>query len=225
MYVINEGYFIGEIYIPHAQPGVTDNAVQIQGQLKGFIGQYSYECLVKILGRRLAEAFILQLDSSRATGLKDLADAKWGYLLNGHSYEYEGKTHYWRGLRAKMSPSDSNYTLSPLAYYTYFFYESNDWITRSDIGHQVEVAKNAERVVPSHKVAKAWNKFVGWVQGESELEQRLIVREFGLGIDWFGSGEADVTLYQFIKEQNLLVEDTYPDFNPTTLKYINDLGI
>jgi hypothetical protein len=223
--IIDNTYFKGEIYIPHATPMVTDQVTGVDNKIQDFIWDYVYECLFKSLGSILLNEFIGELDGDNANGLVTGADAKWDNLLNGHTYNdpQTGKAVVWRGLRFK-STSKSNYDRSLLAYYVYYHYESNDFITRSDIGNQQEQGKNAIAIIPNQKVVKAWRKFVYLVQGES-VSPRIIERPFGYGIDYYSQGDEEVSLYKFIEDQNEIVEDTYAEFNPKTWTNINEFGI
>ncbi len=222
--IITNTYFTGEIYLPHAEPHITDDVTKVRGDVMQFIYDYARECLLKSLGTTLFNEFTPLLDSTKANGLDDAADAKWNELLNGKSYtDPDGKDVIWRGIRFK-SLSTGEYNRSFLANYVYFHFESNDFITRSDVGTTIEVAKNAEVIVPTQKVVKSWNKFVVYVQGEDAVPT-VIRKAYGYGVDWFNQGGIDVSLYKFINDSNELVADTYADFDPKTWEEINQFGI
>jgi len=223
--IINNTFFKGEFYIPHAKPNVSDNVTEVSGNIIDFINDYSRECLFKSLGSLLFYEFKSVLDSNKQNGLKDGTDSKWNDLLNGKSYTdpITSQNVVWRGIRWK-SFDEGNYDRSIITPYVYFHYESNDYITRGDSGHFINNPKNAEVVTPSFKVAKAWNKFVEFVQGSSETTKAFISK-YGLGVDYFTEGGSNVSLYKFINDSNLIAEDTYSNFTPRTWSNINRFGI
>lgn len=223
--IIDNTYFTGEIYIPHAKPGITDSVVGIDNEVISFINEYAKECLFKSLGAQLYADLELNLDSGDATWVDPLSDAKWDELVNGKDYtdpisELDVK---WKGIRYINELGGSTYDRSFLAYYTYFFYEKKSHITRSEIGHEQEKAHNARLVMPTDKVVNAWNKFVTLVQGEGNIKKYL-ASPFGLGVDYY-SGNSDVSLYKFINDSNTISEGTYANFKPKLWNRINQLGL
>lgn len=223
--IIDNTYFKNEIYIPHAKPSVTDAVLAVEGDILAFIDEYARECLLSCLGRKLFYDFESQLDSANANGLKAGADTKWDNLLNGLEYQNPaGETVKWRGIRFKSKPSGDTYDKSLLAYYVYFYYEKHDYITRSDVGHVEEKPDNAFNVSPREKVVKAWNKFVSLVQGKPK--NPYYVTKWGLiGVDYAHSLTDEVSLYEFIEDQNNLVPDTYDGFKSRTWERINAYGL
>lgn len=221
--IIDNGYFKGEIYIPHAIGSITDTIEGIGQDLSMFIEEYVRECLIKSLGSTLAYEFINELDFTTENGLKGTADAKWNLLMNGDSYTEDGVSKVWRGIRFKSNP-DKDYDKSFLAYYVYYFYEQDYYLTRSDIGTQKEVGKNAEVVAPTMKVTNAWNKFVKMVQGES-LQPTIYQTPLGFGVDYLGSVNQEVTLYEYINYKNDEVADTFAEFTPKSWAFMTRFGI
>jgi len=219
--IINNSYFKGEIYLPFSAPSVSDDTKKTEDDVMEFINEYARDVLLKSLGTTLFIEFQSQLDSEEENGLKVGVDSKWDELLNGKVYTNpEGDDVIWRGIRFK-SVDTGAYNRSFIANYVYFYYESNFFITRSAIGNQIEMGKNAETVIPNQKVVKSWNKFVSLVQG-GEVKP-TIVR--GIGVDYYNAGGVDVSLYKFIEDSNDLVEDTYADFNPKTWVELNQFGL
>jgi hypothetical protein len=219
--IIDNSYFKGEIYLPFSAPSVSDETKKVEGDVIEFINDYAREVLLKSLGTTLFIEFEAQLDSEEENGLIDGADSKWDDLLNGVAYTNpEGDDVIWRGIRFK-SKSTGVYNRSFIANYVYFYYESDAFITRSSIGNQIQMGKNAETIIPNQKVVKSWNKFVELVQG-CEVKPSIVR---GIGIDYFNAGGSDVSLYKFINDSNTLAEDTYEGFNPKTWGAINQFGI
>ncbi len=223
MSIINGTYFKNDIYLPHFTPSVTNAVKDVESKGKDFIDQYEQDCLVKSFGSRLSLEFFGNLDDTEPSLIKSGADAKWGDLLNGKSYTRpNGDNVVWKGIRQKTMSLGTdtqvdNYDKSFLADYVYFFYESNSHITRSNAGNQKAKAANAERVEPTHKVVKAWRKFLREVQGETQTSPYSLKTGLFTGIVadyWIGGDGAEISLYQFISDQNELVEDTYANFEP-----------
>ena len=236
--IINNTYFKGEIYIPHAKTSITDTVRDIEGEVVDFINEYSRDCLFKCLGSSLFYELESKLNPANDNGLIDGVDVKWDSLLNGTSYidPNTDKEIVWRGIRFKSIPSGS-YDKSFLASYVYYFFEEHDFITRSDVGHQIEKARNADVVTPTNKVVKAWRKFVMAVQGGDVLSPEIIFKN-GLiggnmntqggwmGVDYFNkNNNIDVSLYKFIEDSNLIDSDNFKDFTPMSWENKNQYGI
>lgn len=223
--IINNTYFKGEIYIPHAKPGISDTTTGVKDDIIGFINTYSKDCLIKCLGPQLFNDLFLNLDRNEDSWVDHLSDQKWDELVNGKDY-VDPSTHLnvtWNGIRYESVKDSGNYDFSFLAYYTYFFYEKKEYITRSGVGHEIEEANNAKTVSPTHKVVNAWNKFVTLVQGE-DLKENYLFFEKGIGVDYFNESQ-NVSLYKFIKDSNIINEGTYNNFRPKNWKMINEFGL
>ena len=213
--IIDNTYFKGEIYIPHAKPSISDSVTGVDDQLLLFISEYAEDCLLKCLGPQLLEDLKLNLDSGEASWVDPLADAKWDDLVNGKSYTdpSTGLTVKWKGIRWTADFDATNTYKSFLANYVYFFYEKKSHETRSDNGIVQEESKNAEVVSPINKVVDSWNKFVNDVQGEFGNEKVILKPAHGVGVDYF-SGGSKVSLYKFIDDMNAISENTYANFTP-----------
>ena len=224
--IINKTYFRSSIYLPEAKPGLADEAVNLK--LQDIIDEYAYDCLLKSLGKKLSKEFISKLDSSKSNGLSDNADAKWDDLLNGKEYiSKDGTEKEWRGIRFKNSPLDTDYNVSLIAFYVYFFHEQISNETRSIIGNVSEEAKNAKNSVFDSKSVRAWNKFVELTQG-LPLKPTVIIPSVydgkAYGVSYYNEGE-DVNLYEFINDSNDLLADTYAGFSPKYFKTMNTFNI
>lgn len=208
-------YYKREIYIAHASPSITDNVKEVEGELESTIEEYEREALM-LLGYHLAIAFISNLDITQSNGLKGTADAKWDELLNGHTYTSPstGKDSVWRGIRFKSTESQTEPDMSLLAYFVYYFWQSNDYITIGTTGAQIEVADNAERVVPTQKVINALRKFAKMLQG-GFYDSQPKVYAGGLGVDYYGSqANVEVSLFRFVADMNIITPDYYEGFEP-----------
>lgn len=225
--IIDNTYFRGDIYIPHAKPSITDDISGVEDDVLSFIDDYARECLLNCLGYNLFLEFSKLLDSNQTNGLSQNAADKWNYLLNGHEYVCPdtGETKIWRGIRYKSNPAEG-YNKSFLAYYVYYYYEQHDYIVRSDAGHEIVDSKNAQNTSPTMKVVLAWNKFVEKVQGGNGGNPRVLVKNGFLLVDHYNESiNLDVNLNQFIRDSNKITKDTYKDFKPKVWKRMNRFGI
>lgn len=209
--ITNNTYYKNNIYIPHAKPSITSDVTTVSAELDDFIEKYERECLIKSLGIELFVLFSLELDSTQTNGLKGTADAKWNDLLNGKIYtDPAGKLVEWRGIRFKAKQADTLPSVSFLANFVYYNYESNFEGFRTGVGVVEPKAKNAERMSPAKKVTDAWREMVEMIQGKT-VSSTAIINHNGLGIDFYDENQ-EVSLYKFIEDSNKLVADTYPSF-------------
>lgn len=223
--IIDNTYFKNEIYIPNAKPAVTGALKGVALEVAFIIEEYTRDCLIKCLGYSLFLELESKLDITKPNGLKDGVDAKWDNLLNGTTYVNPlGKSVKWRGIRfATIVAAEPVPDTSFLAYYVYYFYERNAYITKANTGNEIAEAKNAESVKPVLKVTDAWRKFVKLVQGEKPAAN-VINRNGSYGLDWYVGG-GEVSLYEFINNSNSLLPNTYTDFQPYCWTTINQFGI
>lgn len=225
--IIDNTYFIDEIFIPHAKPSITDDITAVSTDITSFIDMYSKEALQLCLGYALFKEFSAQLDPAETNGLVTGAGQKWDDLLNGKEYtDQAGILVKWNGIRFKTSDA---YNKSFLADYTYYYYESSNDDDRTGVGNVKQQAKNALLVSKSPKVTFAWRRFIKAVQGETVIPAigvssypSLVVS--AIGIDWYGESEF-VSLYKFITDTNAATPDTYKDYRPHFFTNQNQFGI
>ena len=216
--IIDNSYFVNEIFIPHAKPSISDDVTAVSADITSFIDTYSKECLIKCLGYALFKEFSEQLDFSKPNGLKDGANAKWDKLLNGHEE--------WKGIRYKTT---SEYNKSFLADYVYYFYEKSEDDDRVGIGNVKQSGKNSTLVSKTPKVVAAWRRFFNAVQGGQYFPSIYtmtmpVLGVNGFGIDWLAQSE-EMTLYKYIKDTNTATPDTYVAFKPFSFTNANQFGI
>jgi hypothetical protein len=234
MSITNSSYFKGEIYIPNAKTGLSTSITDVEAKVQDFIDEYEQECLEYCFGLILAKEFFSNLDSAQPTFIKTGSDAKWNDLLNGKTYTKDGESFVWKGIRRKKTTLGATeestvYDKSFLADYVYFFYESNSFITRANAGSGKNKSANMESVMPNNKVIKSWRRFVKIVQGINDQTPHYYLKlgifegdvvDYRREID-----KSDVSLYQFVKDMNILSEDTYAKFKPRAWKMINQFTI
>ena len=242
--IVKTSFFKNQIYLPHAKASITDSVTDVETKLENFIDVYEKDALQKCLGRLSLELFD-NLDSSEPTLIKAGSDSKWDWLVNGHDYtNSKGLNYRWRGLREfrvelgyvepDEAPEEIEYNYSFLAEYIYFFYEQNDFISRTDAGDAKVKAANATMRDPSFKVVEAYRRFVKAVQGDNHYRNSGFKSGFlgGSYVDYRGHGdEFNVCLYQFINDMNGIEpldsygNKFYHNFNPKSWEMINQLTI
>ena len=202
--------FVGEIFIPNlinTGPGAR-NTPQNK-KIDTFIEQYESECLNRALGHNLAEAFLEQFEESG--NMRDEADQKWKDLLEGASYEVDGQTLYWEGIKPTKL----------IARYVFFHFIQNQ--TYSGVGIVQENTKNAETMSVVPKAIRAWRNFYASAVGNNVLP-KVYENTHGVGIDWMSITSAKRSLYQFIADKNRETE-TYPSWEPYLFENMNEFGI
>jgi len=228
MAIITQDYFQGEIFIDHAKPDVSDSTTGVSDELNSDIEQYEREILVKSLGYSLFKLFSDELDSNESNGLKVTADPKWDELMNGLEYTIDGKTVNFRGVRFSDEAvpfDDAVRKQSLIAYYVYYFYIRKDIDTYSSAGVNRIKAANSEGVSIMGKATRAWNNFYNLTVG-NYCNAKYYYNQYSLsGIDYYGSGNSERSLYEFLRDQNSLTEDKYPNWEPFIFVDQNILGI
>lgn len=230
--IVKPSFFKNEIYLPHANPSISDSVTGVESKLVDFINRYEREALERCLGK-LSIEFFKNLDASEPSFIKASSDVKWDQLMNGHTYtKPNGDELTWKGIRRHTMPLGMPVSDEPdysfLAEYVYFHYESNDFITRADSGNAKVKPANAYVEKPNNKVIKAWRRFTEAVQGNTRCSNYFYKSGFlgGFGVDYYGFGNHyDVSLYQFIRDMNNIDSDTYPDFTPKIWGQINQFTI
>ena len=220
--IIDNTYFKGEIYIPHAKPSVVSVGDGVSDEIITFINEYEKEALLSCLGFQLYKQFVSNIDLNEPTLIKADADQKWDSLMNGLEYtNSRGKLVSWSGIRYK-NPGSETYS-SFLAYYVYFFYESQNYIIKTNSMSSVPKSKNGDTVVPNQAITLAWRKFYKMTQNDF-CEPHYVENRWGLGIDYYRNN-GQVGLYEFIENQNDLQKDTYENFQPKNWENLNQFGI
>lgn len=142
MSLIDHTYFIAAINIAGISAGnspVVKNTVSTD-----FIPIYEAEYLKKALGYSLYKAFTEGLEA-------DTPDAKWTDLKNGKEYTVSGKTYKWDGFTNAEK-------LSPIAYYVYSVYMTNNVTFSSGTGEVMNNQQNGTNASPANKVWYAWQQ-------------------------------------------------------------------
>lgn len=218
--IIDSTYFEkGSLYIPNnknvnVEPTGTPTVVT---ELDFFITKYERQLLMNALGVTLYDELQVALLDLPAS------DQKWKDLVNGRNYtNADGNVKRWDGLKGFDNQS-------VIAFFVYTEYLRNDNETYATVGTVKNDAKNATNIGATPKFIKAYNQFVEAYQGDlSSPAPSIVVNGFGsLGVDWYGSENVQVSLYQYLLDANEEDETAFPDFGDTFRFYAlqNSFGI
>lgn len=225
MIFINPNMFTGELYIPNLnEKCIKDYEILI------LFSKWEKEALELVLGICMMDALIQQIEVKESEegkhyGLKDDADDKWKWLVNGRTYEKTDESvsnfldlsefgcgcgcgnisgcpkHYWDGFVTEtnliVDEAETAYKQSFLADYVYFMWAFYNESKTTQSGEQKTVVKNSVSVTNKTKRVDAFNNFYAKV------------RMCNTG--------GRVGLHGFIKEH----KDLYPDFMENNIKPLN----
>jgi len=141
--------------------------------------------------------------------------------MNGHVYELSGINKTWKGLRWKISKTSDHYE-SLIADYIYFKYEQFRHTKQTSSNEVVLSSKGATPTI-NLKAISVYNDFVKQAQG-IQSRPKYFIKNGLIGVDYKPVNN-EVTLHDFINDQNQLADETYPYYNPEVLKPINQFGI
>jgi hypothetical protein len=221
--IIDNTYFVNEIFIPHAKPSVTDSVTGVAESMIAYIEHYEREALIKCLGYQMYLELVENIDVAQTTLIKTGADEKWDWLVNGHEYTLEdGTNKAWLGLRVIIpgTTPGNTYKSSLLAQYVYYHYNKSTDTDTTGVGDVIHSGENSETVSKTPKVVAAMRNFVKMVQGEEKIPE-IFYNGFGIGVDWYNNTNSyGVSLYEFIKDNG-----TFDKFVQSTFRMPNQFGI
>ena len=200
----------GQFHIPN----IDTERINNKTALNIHIQKYEEEGLRLAFGDCLYDDFMtnLERDDDGYYNLKDGAEDKWKWLLNGHTYENNKnsgcncgcgctgkcKKSVWKGIVTKVAVvEDKEVYESLLAPYIYFNWNTNYRTFSTGVGEAKGVAQNTVLVPSREKRVDAWNDYI-----------RLVS---------VGFPNSYVSLHQFLQDH----KDLFPEyetvcFNPIT---------
>lgn len=215
--IIDNTYFQkGWLFIPNnkdinARPAGSPTA---QSDIDFFITEYERELLLNSLGVTLYDELQAEIDGVLST-------QKWIDLVDGKNYTIDSKTKRWNGLKGANQQS-------LIAFYVYCQYLRNDNSTYLTTGIAQNTANNAERSDPTPKFVKSWTRFLSQYQGDcyNYGYPTVIYNRSGMvGLDYYGSENIEVNMFQYLTDQNELTPTDFPDFEFKFYETHNTLGI
>ena len=219
--LINSSYFQkGDLYIPNnTDINVGDVGITNQTDLDFYIVEYERELLLNALGIVLYEEYLAALQNLNQ------APKRWTDLIDGVTYTNPSSVvKRWEGLRGANKQS-------LVASFVYTKYLRNYNETFATTGVVRNDSKNATNYDATPKYIKAYNKFLRQYQADNLPNPITYVNRFGTnGLDWYGSEDTTVSLYQFLTDSNN-EKSIFPDQlkliggSPTKVASINILTV
>ena len=181
---------------------LTATEVNVDTQLLIQIQKYENECLQFILGQKLFDELMTNLElDGLYWKVKTDADAKWGKLVNGTSYvdaDCDNLSKKWKGLVCKVAKvQDVDVIETLMASYIFFQYSLNTRTVNTGTGEGKLNANNTNQTSAHNKRCDAWNEFVKWTS--------------------YGFSSTNVSLYSFLCDnEDLFEEPEFIDLKPVT---------
>lgn len=144
MSLIDITYFYGEINIAQ-----IDNAT-VSSTVNDFIKKYEPKCLKQLLGVGFALEFMAQVDP-----VSGPVEQRWLDLLNGKTYEYQGRTYQWMGFVNEDKESI-------LANYVYYWWIRKEVQQTTGMGQVKPSGENGSITSSKNTTIRAWNEMVEW---------------------------------------------------------------
>lgn len=201
MYIIDDTYFIKELYVPNLNEMDSDTLTTLETAVDRYVRQFLRDALGNVL--------FTELDSHITDGVLDAgAPQKWLDLVNG----VDG----WKGLAF----TEGTYKGSILAKYVYYHWLKDAVSNMTGTGEKVITATDALAVNSTQRLTNVWNDFVEDNQGI------FVLNRWTYGYDHFYLNEyyCHDTNYSLIRFLNDKSED-YPDANKKVYEIKNQLGL
>ncbi len=211
--IIDTTYFEkGVLFIPNnkdlnAQPIDTPS---VQSELDLLIKVCERDLLLNALG--------VDLFTELNIAIIDLptADQKWRDLIDGKTYEIDGKKFIWNGLKGFQKQS-------VIAYFVYCenLRQKEQLLTTTGIVQNKSA--NAENVSFTPKFVNVWSLFLfNYQSQENGNSPRVLQNAFGsIGLDYSRQNNSQVSLYQFLKDN----ETDFVGFEFNFYESYNSFGI
>jgi hypothetical protein len=198
MFTRRSNFTYGKYRISNIDVAEIDNNIELTIHIQ----KHEQEILRMILGDCLYAELLenLELDSNGFYKIKDEADEKWEWLINGKLYDTDEvsgcgchsasscKKHQWSGLIRKVATvSNKDVFETLMAPYIFYNWSLNYRTLNVGVGEAKANAQNTTQESSANKRVDAWNHLVQEVS--------------------FGYPNTKVSLYQFLDEH----KDEFPN--------------
>ena len=201
MYIIDETYFIKELYVPNLNEMDSDTLTTLETA----IDRYSRQFLRDALGNVL----FTELDSHITDGVLDAgAPQKWLDLVNG--------VDDWKGLAF----TEGTYKGSILAKYVYYYWLKDAVSNVTGTGEKVITATDALAVNPTQRLTNIWNDFIEDNQGRFHLNTYSYGYEYYY-LNYSPCNDVNYSLIRFLSDKS----EDYSDANKKVYEIKNQLGL
>ncbi|KQC33968.1 hypothetical protein AAU57_11985 [Nonlabens sp. YIK11] len=218
--IINATYFnSGSLHIPNGQiVSRNRNETDTVSDLDKAIKVHERVLLINALNPTLWQAIE---DRYSPEGVLDTDAPDWiKDLVNGKTYEIDGNSFVWDGLK------DAN---SCLVYYVFSKYLEDDLYSYQVGGVSKLQNKGSERVDSGPLYQDRWNEFVSKYQSNNYNQHYPIVREYRSGtlLDYYNSDIKGgiVPLLKFIEDYETLNPGTYSNLVNKCYERVNSFGL
>lgn len=218
---IDKTFFNGLLFIPNVtEPEPNNRSANFLDEL---IELYEYEVLSFAFGVEMFEDYKDKFET----------DVFYREIVDGKTYQKDGKTLIWKGL-VQTTPIKK----SLLADYVYCKYQTYNITQQTEFGQISADVKTGQKASSTPKIVKAWNDFLMKLQGNCKTSDLtadgnhfyLVSNRLGngCGVSYFVSNETqcgEVSLMQFLHDN----KENYPLFDDTKrmlpLEFKNSFGI
>lgn len=224
-FIIDYTFFQRELEVP--------NVDEINSKSLTTLNQFIDEKCSLFMLNALGPVVFNQLKSLLVNGLLPEAISpnaelqKYWRLVNGTTYDKDGVTFIWDGLRVVKG----SYKTSVLAYYTYYYWLRNEVTYMSGVGEVKGNAKGAIMANSNRRLTETWNKMVSLNQGSyyQGSEQELYnIYDLGALDGWLNGlnrlhccDKDSITLIKYLTDHSLEFTNEYPK----TYAIKNQLGL
>lgn len=175
MFTRLSNFTYGNYNIANISENDLDTQLLIQMQ------KYEKECLEFIFPESMINDLMSNVElDGLYWKLKDTAEEKWRWLINGHSYQDDSEvSKKWTGLIKKVAVIQGKEVFETLmAPYIFYKYSLNERTINTGTGEAKLKADNTTQTSAHNKRCDAWNEFLQWVS--------------------IGFSSTSVSLYQFL---------------------------
>lgn len=193
--LVDSTFFIGKLFLPNiSEPDVNN---RLGEDLQTVIDTVEEKLLSAIFGREMWLDFKAKFDNKESVPLSE----EYQRILDGYTYEIEGKKYFWKGL------VNNDLKQSLIADLVYYEYKANTSSITTELGEASINLKAGEHVSNSYKMVQAFNSFIekcfGCFRGKADgytIEGNPYWYFGQKGIDFYGVNRENeiVSFVQFL---------------------------
>lgn len=139
-----------DCYLPNLKPNINISDKQ---EFEKYLEQREIEYLELFFGYELAKLLLAAYAASIATPTPTPLPARFSALINGAEFTANGVLQKWRGLRREAK-------VSPIAYYTYYYWRRLKVTTTADQGELLHEIETSTQIGVNQKMVQNWNQGV-----------------------------------------------------------------
>ena len=197
--LVDSTFFTGKLYLPNmTEPDINN---RLGDDLQTVIDSVEEKLLSAIFGREMWLAFKAKYENREIEPLS----AEYQRILDGHTYEINGKKYFWLGL---INDETKQSLIADLVYYEY---KANTSSITTELGEVSINLKAGEHTSNTYKMVEAFNSFAdkcfGGFRGIADgytIEGNPFWRYGSRGVDFYGinRGNEITSLVQFLYDNS-----------------------